>query len=585
MIGGNMNMAVRWIIPVVRQALTTIESSGARGELLGRRVRMLTAACLLLIATASGWCVDIAVRPDVQFQTIRGWGASSNFYEEEFARLPDSVQTAIFDLVYADLGMNVLCIRLYSSFQPIESGPYNWSAMAAQRMILQAALDRGNINYVWVKVSSPPGWMKDNNDAAHGGHVLPQHYQDYADYLADYFVGMDSTYGFHLDGLSLFNEPGFGPDYESTSTTPQEYRDILRVVDSTFQSRGLGDVKFHAPESGHITGAQGGLSEYLPVIFADESAAASLDVAQTHQYGDYLMLYGTGAADDWAGLRELAGQHGKPVWESEIFIGGPLATQDIMEGLRISQLIWTALTQGNTEVWHYWQYAFPETPNNSSGIVSYNQRQGMFSVRPRYYVLKQWARNIPSGSVRVEAVSTDDSLKAAAFLTGNEGVSIITFNLKADSVPARFELPGLVGSVQCILTSATDGYAEQPAVVPDDSGFSIVMAPRSVCTLVTSVRTGVIRERIMEVSSAQLACYPNPVNSSLTIAYRIGNSGKISLRVFDLLGREVVVLLNTFVEAGSHTISLDRRGMASGIYFVRLDTKAFSRTTKFALVK
>ena len=79
--------------------------------------------------------------------------------------------------------------------------------------------------------------------------------------------------------------------------------------------------------------------------------------------------------------------------------------------------------------------------------------------------------------------------------------------------------------------------------------------------------------------------YPNPFNPSTTIAYDLPKAGRISLRVFNLLGREVAVLKDGFSEAGSHRVVLDGSGMASGIYFARLEAGAFSQTKKLMLLK
>ena len=91
------------------------------------------------------YSASIVIDPDVEHQTIEGWGASSNFYEEQIRRLPNEVRERAFDFVYQDLGTNILCIRLYSGFQTEEDGEYNWQIMATQRMIVEEALERGQI--------------------------------------------------------------------------------------------------------------------------------------------------------------------------------------------------------------------------------------------------------------------------------------------------------------------------------------------------------------------------------------------------------------------------------------------------------
>ncbi|MBI5058898.1 serine hydrolase [candidate division KSB1 bacterium] len=79
--------------------------------------------------------------------------------------------------------------------------------------------------------------------------------------------------------------------------------------------------------------------------------------------------------------------------------------------------------------------------------------------------------------------------------------------------------------------------------------------------------------------------YPNPFNASTTIAYNLQMTGYVSLRVFDLLGREVAVLEDGVVQAGMRRVTFDGSDLASGIYIARLDAGANSQATKLMLLK
>lgn len=77
--------------------------------------------------------------------------------------------------------------------------------------------------------------------------------------------------------------------------------------------------------------------------------------------------------------------------------------------------------------------------------------------------------------------------------------------------------------------------------------------------------------------------YPNPFNPSTRIEYRLAQAGRVRLTVFDMLGREVKILVNGSMAAGQHTASwdgTDSRGerLASGIYFYRLQVDAHSQS-------
>jgi hypothetical protein len=64
--------------------------------------------------------------------------------------------------------------------------------------------------------------------------------------------------------------------------------------------------------------------------------------------------------------------------------------------------------------------------------------------------------------------------------------------------------------------------------------------------------------------------YPNPFNPSTTISYQLPWSANVYLAVYDLLGREVKVLVNERQLPGDHNVRFNGAGLASGIYFYRI---------------
>jgi len=79
--------------------------------------------------------------------------------------------------------------------------------------------------------------------------------------------------------------------------------------------------------------------------------------------------------------------------------------------------------------------------------------------------------------------------------------------------------------------------------------------------------------------------YPNPFNPTTQIRFEIGQAGMTSLKVYDLLGREVATLVNSDLPAGSHTIDFDATNLASGTYMYRLEANGYVLTRKMMLVK
>ncbi len=79
--------------------------------------------------------------------------------------------------------------------------------------------------------------------------------------------------------------------------------------------------------------------------------------------------------------------------------------------------------------------------------------------------------------------------------------------------------------------------------------------------------------------------YPNPFNPTTTITYGIRGRGAVSLKVFDVLGREVATLVNRVEGPGRKSMTFDAGNFASGVYFYRLQTEEFVQTKKMLLAR
>lgn len=79
--------------------------------------------------------------------------------------------------------------------------------------------------------------------------------------------------------------------------------------------------------------------------------------------------------------------------------------------------------------------------------------------------------------------------------------------------------------------------------------------------------------------------YPNPFNPSTKINFDLPVDGKVSLKLFDMSGREVATLVNEVKTAGYYTISFNASNLSSGVYFYRLNAGDFTVTKKMMLVK
>ena len=79
--------------------------------------------------------------------------------------------------------------------------------------------------------------------------------------------------------------------------------------------------------------------------------------------------------------------------------------------------------------------------------------------------------------------------------------------------------------------------------------------------------------------------YPNPFNPSTTIKYELPKNSEVRLSVYDMLGREVSVLVNERSDAGVHEVKFDGSTLATGVYFYRLQAGDFVQSKKLVLLK
>jgi len=102
--------------------------------------------------------------------------------------------------------------------------------------------------------------------------------------------------------------------------------------------------------------------------------------------------------------------------------------------------------------------------------------------------------------------------------------------------------------------------------------------------LVTVSVVGIGPAESAPVRSLLAQNYPNPFNPTTTIRYQLAAPEHVTLRLYDLAGREVAILVDE-VQAGPQALDLDARGLPSGVYFYRIVTPSFTDTRKLVLTK
>ncbi len=99
--------------------------------------------------------------------------------------------------------------------------------------------------------------------------------------------------------------------------------------------------------------------------------------------------------------------------------------------------------------------------------------------------------------------------------------------------------------------------------------------------------TGIENPNVEIISYSLAQNYPNPFNPETVIAYSIAKNGFVSIKLYDILGKEIATLVNNFRTAGNYKVELnaDNYKMSTGIYYYQIESNGFTDTKKMILVK
>lgn len=147
-----------------------------------------------------------------------------------------------------------------------------------------------------------------------------------------------------------------------------------------------------------------------------------------------------------------------------------------------------------------------------------------------------------------------------------------------DDVKMKWVLPSGIPSYPRIYAVLDKENSIHEIHLDNNKGFNVLGAP--------SITTGITEEtHIVPAEYKLYQSYPNPFNPSATIRYTIPHAAKVNIKIYDILGREIAVLVDEYKPAGTYSVKFNGDNLASGVYFYQLHAGNFIKTNKMILMK
>ncbi len=264
-------------------------------------------------------------------------------------------------------------------------------------------------------------------------------------------------------------------------------------------------------------------------------------------------------------VEHVAGDSFAVAWSTNLSVAGRAAAGDV-DGNGITEFFIGGTQVESDGYVHLRAYAFERTGNNT--------------YQPTF------AFNIfPAGIFFVDLYQTADV----------DGDGVPEFLLSFAGGIAIFKGAGehnyelfyhkFVGSLDGLAAWKINGNRAAHLFVSRSIGSQQIISQTDVYQLDSSIVTGIVQGNELPTEVRLFQNYPNPFNPSTIISYNLPVGAHVTLKVYDVLGREVATLVDGFVQAGHHEATLSAPELSSGIYFYRMQAGGFTSVKKLVLLK
>lgn len=431
--------------------------------------------------------LEVTVSWNDNHQAIDGFGASSAFFG---GTITDQQADQLFD-TKKGIGLSLLrtMIGVPADTQDDGSEPTDKAApiaTAPEVMTAQQAIARGA--KIWAAAWTPPPiWKTTNNkkgsdkDAGYATNTLQEgHYQDFANYLAD-FVGMMKDSGVELVGVSPVNEPDYTASWDNSQMDKEALTKFIREnMGPTFRSR-FPNVQIIAPETANFPSCQ----SYVDTLVGDSDALKYTDIVATHPY----------PASGSTNLSYHAPQdHQKHFWQTEWSqenAKGDTPDPGMTSAIDMAKHIHDHMVTTEMNAWNWWAIYITEDGLNDDtrlnpAFIQPDSSKGPPYMFKRGYAFGNWSKFVRPGFHRIGATDHPTSQLLIEAYRDDSHLAIIAVNTGPDKVTQRFKLEGSsIGSLTPWVTSNDDSLASKGSIDVGSGGFTYDLPGNSVTTFVS----------------------------------------------------------------------------------------------------
>ena len=373
------------------------------------------------------------------FQIIEGiGGALTDASAETFFKLPEEKQqeilTALFDKKNGN-GFSLCRTNIHSC--DFSSSSYTYAEVPDDKKLehftiehdlkykipfIKAAFNKtGNDLRLFASPWSPPAWMKTNKNMLHGGKLLSEYNQTWADYFVNFVKEYEKT-GIPIWGLTVQNEPMAVQTWESCIFTAEEERDFVKnFLGPALEKAGLSDIKLMIWDHN-----RGLMYQRAKVVLDDPKASKYVWGTGFHWYvGDHfdnVRLVHDAFPDK--GLIFTEGTESNFYADSlHLWKWGEIFGRSIINDLNNWAQGWTA-----------WNVILDEEggPNHVGNFcmapIICDTKTGELTYMNSFYYLGHFSRFIRPGAKRIICSSNSDDLLATAFLNPDGKIAVVIMN-------------------------------------------------------------------------------------------------------------------------------------------------------------